>query len=815
MQFSGFKDYLIIAVLQFRHNDEGSTKMYLNILKKDLKRKKTMNIVILLFVILATMFVSSSVSNILSVTTSLDRYMDMANAPDYLGMTLDKALEVDIDKILGSAPSVDSYSFETMLVMSTDNIILESDVTPIKGGTHFLQSDERFSQNYFLSDGSILKSVPKGQIYVPVALARATGLKVGDNVTIEIKGVRKEFTVADIIRDAALGAGNLNRYFVSREDFEAFTANEAIKDSFGGRFYFIHTSDLDTTQAEISEAIKNFNFKADKAYLKFTYVFDMMLAGILLVVSVILIAIAFVVLRFTITFTLSEEFREIGVLKAVGITNLKIRGLYLVKYAAISCFGAAIGLALSFPFSDLMMGVTSTSIIMSSTNPFLVNFLCALMVIGVILLFCFGCTGKIKKMTPINAIRNGQTGERFRKKSLMKLGRSKLPATGFLATNDIVSSPRRYSIMILAFFLCLSMLLILSATVCTMKSGSLNGAFGWAKYHISVSNISNTDQYMVTGGREAMKEDLAKWEKDLEGKGIPAICHQMLMLTLPVTHGEIEHSPTVYQGTGVSMDLFEYTEGTAPQHANEIAITRITASKLNAGIGDTVTITTLDGGQEYIITAYYQAMQTFGDGILLHVDAEVNYAQAIGSTAVLVLFPDDPGKAEIQRRMDVIRELYPQCEAKTCEQVVSEMLIVTDAMDAMKYLVAVLTVLLTALITVLMERSFIAKEKGEIALMKAIGTRNGKIYGYHTLRFTFVGLVAVIIGEIFAMPLTNLCVDPIFNMMGLDQGIDYLANPVEMYLIFPALILVTTAATAFLTSLYTRKIKSSDTANIE
>ena len=383
-----------------------------------------------------------------------------------------------------------------------------------------------------------------------------------------------------------------------------------------------------------------------------------------------------------------------------------------------------------------------------------------------------------------------------------------------VGTNDTILS-HLYSIMILAFFLCLSMLLILSATVCTMKSGSLNGAFGWAKYHISVSNISNTDQYMVTGGREAMKEDLAKWEKDLEGKGIPAICHQMLMLTLPVTHGEIEHSPTVYQGTGVSMDLFEYTEGTAPQHANEIAITRITASKLNAGIGDTVTITTLDGGQEYIITAYYQAMQTFGDGILLHVDAEVNYAQGIGSTAVLVLFPDDPGKAEIQRRMDVIRELYPQCEAKTCEQVVSEMLIVTDAMDAMKYLVAVLTVLLTALITVLMERSFIAKEKGEIALMKAIGTRNGKIYGYHTLRFTFVGLVAVIIGEIFAMPLTNLCIDPIFNMMGLDQGVDYLANPVEMYLIFPALILVTTAATAFLTSLYTRKIKSSDTANIE
>jgi putative ABC transport system permease protein len=208
-------------------------------------------------------------------------------------------------------------------------------------------------------------------------------------------------------------------------------------------------------------------------------------------------------------------------------------------------------------------------------------------------------------------------------------------------------------------------------------------------------------------------------------------------------------------------------------------------------------------------------MQSFGEGILLHVDAEVNYAQTVGATDVLVLFPDDPGKEEVQRRMDVIRELYPQCEPKTCAEIVSEMLMVTDAMDAMKYLVAVLTILLTALVTVLMERSFIAKEKGEIALMKAIGTRNSKIYAYHTLRFTFVGLIAVIIGDIFAMPLTHLCIDPIFKMMGMELAVDYMVNPVEMYLIFPGLILVTTAASAFLTALYTRKIKSSDTANIE
>jgi len=78
-----------------------------------------------------------------------------------------------------------------------------------------------------------------------------------------------------------------------------------------------------------------------------------------------------------------------------------------------------------------------------------------------------------------------------------------------------------------------------------------------------------------------------------------------------------------------------------------------------------------------------------------------------------------------------------------------------------------------------------------------------------------VGMMAVMIGEIFVMPLTHLCIDPIFKMMGMELAVNYVINPTEMYLIFPVVILATTVASAFLTSLYTRKIKSSDTANIE
>lgn len=647
--------------------------------------------------------------------------------------------------------------------------------------------------------------------------ADALGLNIGDKLTIELEDATHEFVLAGKIKDALLGSNtsNFTRYIISEEDFDSFLSIEGTNEDYGVSFVYIYSSDMEAVLSQIKPLVDNSASTMDRTMMEFMYIFDMMLVGILLVVSIILIIIAFVVLRFTITFTLSEEFREIGVMKAIGIGNFKIRGLYIVKYAALSVIGACIGLVFSFPFGEMLMSVSSQSIIMGNQSPILVNILCAVLVIAVILLFCYGCTGKVKKMSPIDAIRNGQTGERFRKKSVMSLGKSKFPATSFLALNDIVSSPKRYGIVTFTFFLCLSLMLILSATVTTMNSGSLVTAFGWADCDIYLDS-KIYEECMQEDGHENLENHLEEIEQTLAENGIPAMCYQEVMFNLPVVFEENESNINIYHGTGTTMDMYEYTEGTAPQNTDEIAITGISAEELNATIGDTITIRTVDGDKEYMITAYFQAMNSFGNGIRLHSEEEINYIQALGSSSTQITFTDHPDNKEIEKRMEEIRGIFPEYgEIKTCAEATADMLGVTETLAAVKSLIVILTIVLAALITVLMERSFIAKEEGEIALMKAVGMRNGKIYAYHTLRFLFVGMIAVIIGEILAMPLTHLCIDPIFKMMGMEIAVDYVINPVEMYLMFPLVILVTTTVSAFLTSLYTRKIKSSDTANIE
>lgn len=98
--------------------------MFWRILKKDLKRKKAMNVILLVFVILASMFISSGVSNIITVTTALDSYFEMADVPDYFAFCENKSFGVDQDicGTLEDASAIDEFRIEEFVSMSQSNI---------------------------------------------------------------------------------------------------------------------------------------------------------------------------------------------------------------------------------------------------------------------------------------------------------------------------------------------------------------------------------------------------------------------------------------------------------------------------------------------------------------------------------------------------------------------------------------------------------------------------------------------------------------------------------------------------------------------
>ena len=102
---------------------------------------------------------------------------------------------------------------------------------------------------------------------------------------------------------------------------------------------------------------------------------------------------------------------------------------------------------------------------------------------------------KIKKLTPIDAIRNGQTGERFKKKSFISLNRTKANPTVYMAVNDILSAPKRFMTVIISFFVCTLFVLVLVNTVSTMKSSALVNLFSVEKpSHIYTATLAIYDK---------------------------------------------------------------------------------------------------------------------------------------------------------------------------------------------------------------------------------------------------------------------------------------------------------------------------------
>ena len=87
-------------------------------------------------------------------------------------------------------------------------------------------------------------------------------------------------------------------------------------------------------------------------------------AFIIVILSVCLMIVSFVILKFSIGFSIQDDFREIGVMKAIGIRNLKIRTLYLTKYTALAAAGAVIGLIISYPFGKMLLKSVSEGMVL-------------------------------------------------------------------------------------------------------------------------------------------------------------------------------------------------------------------------------------------------------------------------------------------------------------------------------------------------------------------------------------------------------------------------------------------------------------------
>lgn len=781
--------------------------MYLRILKKDLQRKKTMNAIMLIFIILAAMFVASSANNMITVATALDEYLDMAGVPDYWFVT---PYEEEVERFSRFAED-NGYGLNTAKLVQVDprDIRISGEIFDY-GNT--LAVSAVSGTKIFDRDGNEITHVNDGEIYVSAQIFNSdkNNFYEGCKIVIDLGGVKKEFTLKGYMKDAIFGSSmmGITRFVVSDSDFKLFDDEDRT----------MYTS-LDVyADDSFMEKFNDFDLKSlisvNRSGIKTMYIMDILIAAIILIVSICLILISMVILRFTINFTVSEEFREIGVMKAIGIPNGKIRGLYIIKYLAISVVGAAAGLALSFPFGNLLIESVSRNIIISGKNKFIINIIFAALTAAVVVMFCYICTGKIKKFSPIDAIRNGETGERYSKKSALRLNRSRLRPVAFMALNDIFSGLKKYLSMILIFTLGLLLVIIPVNTINTLQSDKLVTMFAMAECDMV---ISQELLFSPTGQNKDMINDKHnELKKFLEQNNIEADVFQEIMFRFNISHGDKKTSSLAFQGVGtVTTDMYSYIEGTPPQNEKEIAISYIIADKIGAKIGDEVEIDIGEEKRKYIVTAINQSMNNMGENIRFYQDDDIDYSLAAGSVGLQISYRDNPDQKTFDERKELLKKEYSENDVYESGEYISYMIgDVAGQLKSVKSLILAIIICINILVSVLMVRSFITKEKGEIAVLKAIGFKNSSLVAWQSMRIGLVLLISIIIGTAVSTPLSKITVEPIFRIMGA-YSIEFDVVPIEVYVIYPLAVLFATVLAAAAGALHLRKISASETSNIE
>ena len=135
---------------------------------------------------------------------------------------------------------------------------------------------------------------------------------------------------------------------------------------------------------------------------------DAAVAMVIILISVLLIMIASLCIRLTFLATIDEDIREIGVMKAIGISKKDIKKVYLNKYRVMSVVAGIIGYLLSFAVVNLFNGNMRLylSSDLSGNLKYGLSLIAPIFVYFMIVMYCKKVLKRIDKISAVEALRS-------------------------------------------------------------------------------------------------------------------------------------------------------------------------------------------------------------------------------------------------------------------------------------------------------------------------------------------------------------------------------------------------------------------------
>lgn len=635
-------------------------------------------------------------------------------------------------------------------------------------GQLILYTPEENHYRFFAENFSGYMSQPKeiqpGTVYVSPSLVSMFGAKIGDEMVFPIARSGKNITlaIAGWFEDPFMGSSmiGMKGFLISGNDRQTALS---ILESAGidalardGAMLHISARDKKLTASELGAEINASTslpqyaefVHSREAVSGFMLVLQNAFGGFLLAFAVVLLFASVAVLGHQIQSGIRRDYVNMGILKTMGLTNKCLRAVQAAQYLTAILPGMLLGLILVPAVSRTIAAatLTTTGILIPSSLPLALCLAAFVLVLAVLAVFLFWKLGKLRRVTPMGAIRGETDGGLISVKGLPSL--SSVWLGGSLALRQFVTGMGRY----LGACLVAALLVFFASVVGRMDSWlgpdgkGMMDAFNPADHDLGVQAFGTLVQ-----------EDFEKtiWQySDIT---------DVYLLAMPgVTVNGVDHTANVID----QPERFHLLEGSPCYGENEIVITRYMAADFDVSIGDTLTVGSSQGSREYFVTGIYSCANDMGATIGMSREGYLKIGMDHPNLWCWHYFLSDPSqKSAIVKALE---SAYGG-DIHVHENTWPGLFGIIAAMRALTLFLYGMAALFILIVTAMTSGRLLGAERRNLAIYRAMGFTPGSLRFTFALRFGMAAVPGFLVGTVLAAIFTDPLVSAAMELAGISS----------------------------------------------
>ena len=756
--------------------------LYGTLLKANLKQHRAG----LLGIFFLTLLVAAALGTVLAVWVNAGTYirdeMQRAGFGELTAWISGSPDSAALVNDIGELPEVDRVEVQSLIF---SNYTINGQESDSEGQLiTFRPGEDRY--RFFTDNLSTYQdaepAINPGEIYVSPSMISMFGAGIGDEITFPIARAGKNavFTVKGFYEDPFMGSSmiGMKGFLICEADRNAILSvlqNSGI-DALArdGAMLHVFSSAADMTVSELNSTI---NENTDLArYTEFVHSRDAIagfmvilqnaFSGLILAFVLVLVFVVMVVLGHNISSTVETDYRNMGILKTVGLTSFELRYIQLLQYLIGILAGMICGVLPAFLLGRLVsrMSLTTTGILMPVKLPFgwlLLSFMALLLLFGG---FIMVRTRKIGHITPMKAIyRETERTERHFTKWIPAFGRG---IYFRLAFRQLDTGKRRYAgafivALLLVFFA--SLVGRMDAWLGADGKGMMD-AFNPADHDIGVQVFGN----------------LSAEEAESRIRSFTDITDTYLLAMPGVAVNGVDYTANVIS----EPERFHILEGRTCMAEDEIVLTEFVAADFGVSIGDTVTVRGDKGSGEYVVSGIYSCANDMGDNVGLSREGYLRIGSDNPHLWCWHYFLADPSQKGVIT--ETLEEAYGG-DVHVHENTWTGLFGIISAMQALVAFMYGMVIIFILVVTAVTGSKILLAEQKDLGIYKAMGFWTDRLRLTFALRFGIVALAGAAVGTILAAAFTDSLVSSVMKLAGISN---FSSSPSVIGILLPAGIVI-------------------------